>query len=122
MAKKVFLVDDADFIVDMLRVIVEGAGYKVVGSAFNGPKALEAIEKLPEDSVPDIVTVDFHMPQMDGLETINRIRALLPGVRILLISAHATLPIVMKAKETGVDAFIAKPFEPKTLLELLEKW
>jgi CheY-like chemotaxis protein len=53
---------------------------------------------------------------MDGLETIHRIRALVPDVRIVLISSHATLPVVLRARENGVDAFVAKPFEPKTVL------
>jgi CheY-like chemotaxis protein len=119
-AKKVFIVDDADFIVDMLRVILRGGGYDVVGTAGSGPDALEAIGKLSPNLIPEIVTLDFHMPRMDGLETIERIRTLVPGVKVLLISAHATLPIVMKAKERGVDGFIAKPFEPQTLLDMLE--
>ncbi|MDR1873799.1 MAG: response regulator [Synergistaceae bacterium] len=121
MPKRVFILDDADFIVDMLCAILKDAGHRIVGTAGNGPDALEAIAKLPADSMPEIVTVDFYMPRMDGLETINRIRALLPDVRILLISAHATLPVAMKARETGVDAFIVKPFEPRTLLETLDR-
>ncbi|MDR3265385.1 MAG: response regulator [Synergistaceae bacterium] len=122
MPKKVFIVDDADFIVDMLRVILQSAEYSVVGTAGSGPEALEAIGKLSSDLAPEIVTVDFHMPRMDGLETIDRLRGLLPDVKVLLISAHATLPIVMQAKERGVDGFIAKPFEPRTLLDMLERF
>lgn len=107
--------------VDMLRVIFAEAGHRVVGTAVNGPEALESIGKLPAVAVPEIVTVDFHMPRMDGMETVRRIRNLVPDVKILLVSAHATLPTVMKAKEVGVDAFIAKPFEPQTILDAIEK-
>ncbi|MDR1979031.1 MAG: response regulator [Synergistaceae bacterium] len=119
MPKKIFIVDDADFIVDMLRLIVQDAGYEVVGTALDGMRAVDLIGKLNDASVPDIVTVDFHMPKMDGMETIRKIRSLIPGVKIVLVSSHATLPVVMQAKDAGVDAFIAKPFEPQTVLDAI---
>ena len=118
--KKIFIVDDADFIVDMLHMIVEDAGHQVVGTAFDGGQALDSIQKLPPTALPDIVTVDFHMPKMDGLETIEKIRSLIPGVKILLISSHATRPVVMKAKDAEVDVFIVKPFEPQVVLDAIE--
>ncbi|MDR2522705.1 MAG: response regulator [Synergistaceae bacterium] len=121
MAKKIFIVDDADFMVEMLRVILREAGHTVVGIALNGEKALDAIRALPSASFPDIVTVDFHMPKMDGMATVSALRSLVPSVKVVLVSAHATLPLVMKAKEAGVDAFISKPFEPQTVLEAISK-
>ncbi len=121
MPRKIFVIDDADFMVDMLRLILHDAGHKVVGTALNGPQALESIKKLNAASLPEIVTVDFHMPKMDGIETICRIRSLIPRIKILLVSAHATLPIVLKAKEVGVDGFIAKPFEPRAVLDAIDK-
>jgi two-component system chemotaxis response regulator CheY len=115
-AKKIFIVDDASFMVDMLRLLMHDAGHEVVGSASDGLQALELLACLEKDSLPDVVTVDFHMPKMDGLETVCKIRSLVPDVRIVLISSHATLPVVLKARESGVDAFVAKPFEPQTVL------
>jgi CheY-like chemotaxis protein len=120
-AKKIFIVDDADFVVEMLRVILQEAGHTVVGSALDGEKALEAIRALSNVSLPDIVTMDFHMPKMDGMTAISALRSLIPGVKVVLVSAHATLPLVMKAKEAKVDAFISKPFEPQTVLEAIDK-
>ena len=122
MPKKIFIIDDADFMVDMLRVIMCDAGYEVVGVAFNGEQALELMETLPSPALPDIVTLDFHMPKMDGMQAVDRIRALVPGVRIVLISSNSTLPVVMRAKDVGVDAFIAKPFEPQTVLDAIAKF
>jgi YesN/AraC family two-component response regulator len=119
--KKIFIVDDADFMVDMLRLIVQGAGYEVVGTALDGAQALNSIEKLDKASVPDIVTIDFYMPKMDGIEVIRKIRTLIPRVKVVLVSAHATFSVVMQAKDAGVDAFIAKPFEPRTVLDALHK-
>ena len=121
MSKKVFIIDDADFIVDMLRVIVREAGYEVVGVAFNGEQALESMKALSPSALPEIITLDVHMPKMDGVEVVDRIHALIPGAKIILISSDATLPVVMRAKNARVDAFIAKPFEPQTVLDAMAK-
>jgi len=121
-SKKIFIIDDADFMVDMLRMIMCGAGYEVVGVAFDGKQAIEYMEALSSSDLPDIVTVDMHMPKMDGIETIRNIRTLAPAAKIILISSNATLPVVMKAKNAGVDAFIAKPFEPQAVLDAIAKF
>ena len=122
MPKKVFIIDDADFMVEMLRVIMRDAGYEVVGFAFNGEQAMESMKALPPSALPDIVTLDLFMPKMDGMEALKQIRALIPGVKIVLISSNATLPVVRKAKNAGIDAFIAKPFEPQTVLDTIAKF
>ena len=121
MSKRIFIVDDADFIVDMLCLIMREAGYEVVGAAFNGEQAMGAIKKLPSQALPDIITLDLHMPKIDGMETVNRIRALIPDVKIVLISSDATMRVVMRARDAGIDAFIAKPFEPQTVLDTIAK-
>lgn len=121
MSKKIFIIDDADFMVDMLRVIMHEAGYEVVGVAFNGEQGIESIKALPPPDLPDIVTLDFHMPKMDGMAAIAHIRALVPGVKIVLISSDSALPVVMEAKSVGVSAFIVKPFEPQIVLDALAK-
>lgn len=120
--KKIFIIDDADFMVNMLSVIMRDAGYEVVGEALNGELAIESIKSLPASGLPDIVTLDFHMPKMDGMGAVRHIRALVPGVKIIVISSDSTLPVVMKAKNAGVDAFIAKPFEPRTVLDAIAKF
>ena len=120
--KKIFITDDADFMVDMLSVMLRDAGYNVVGTALNGELAIESLRSLPVSDLPDIVTLDYHMPKMGGVRTIKHIRALVPGVKIVLISSDSTLPTVMQAKNAGVDAFIVKPFEPQTVLDAIAKF
>ena len=121
MPKKIFIIDDADFMVDMLRVIMIGAGHEVVGVALNGEQAVELIKALPSSALPDVVTLDLHMPKMDGMEAVSRIRAIVPGVKLVLVSSDSTLPVVMRAKDAGIDAFIAKPFELQTILDVIAK-
>lgn len=119
--KKIFIVDDADFMVEMLRVLFSEAGHKIIGTALSGIEAVAKIEELGAASVPDVVTIDFHMPKMDGMETIRRLRAIVPTAKFLVVSAHATMPVAMRARETGVDAFIIKPFEPQAILDAVNK-
>lgn len=120
--QNVFVVDDADFMVDMLRLILEEGGHRVVGSAADGIRAVEQLRDVVSRSLAvDVVLVDLYMPKRDGFETVREIRAILPDVKVLLVTANATLPVVLKAKELGIDGFIVKPFEPETLLEALRK-
>lgn len=121
-SQNVFVVDDADFMVDMLRLILEEGGHRVVGSAADGIRAVEQLRDVISRSLAvDVVLVDLYMPKRDGFETVREIRAILPDVKVLLVTANATLPVVLKAKELGIDGFIVKPFEPETLLEALRK-
>ena len=120
--QNVFVVDDADFMVDMLRLILEEGGHGVVGSAADGIRAVEQLREVVSRSLTvDVVLVDLYMPKRDGFETVREIRAILPDVKVLLVTANATLPVALKAKELGIDGFIVKPFEPETLLEALRK-
>lgn len=120
--QNVFVVDDADFMVDMLRLILEEGGHRVVGSAADGIRAVEQLcEVVSRSLTVDVVLVDLYMPKRDGFETVREIRAILPDVKVLLVTANATLPVALKAKELGIDGFIVKPFEPETLLEALRK-
>ena len=120
--QNVFVVDDADFMVDMLRLILEEGGHRVVGSAADGIRAVEQLREVVSRSLTvDVVLVDLYMPKRDGFETVREIRAILPDVKVLLVTANATLPVALKAKELGIDGFIVKPFEPETLLEALRK-
>jgi len=120
--QSVFIIDDADFMVDMLRLILEEGGHRVVGSAADGICAVEQLrEAVSQSHAVDVVLVDLYMPKRDGFETVREIRAILPDVKVLLVTANATLPVALKAKELSIDGFIVKPFEPETLLETLRK-
>jgi len=121
-SKKIFIIDDADFMVNMLSMLMREAGHEVVGTALNGELAIESIKSLSASALPDIITLDFHMPKMDGMRTIKHMRVLVPGAKVILISSDSTLPVVMRAKNAGVDAFIVKPFEPQTVLSTIARF
>ena len=113
-SRSVFIIDDADFVVDMLRLTFADGGYTVVGSATDSVQGVGQLREMASKSqAVDVVVVDLHMPKLDGFGTIREIREILPRAKIFLVSADA--------KELGVDGFIVKPFEPKTIWAALEK-
>lgn len=123
MSRNVFIIDDADFMIDMIRMILEESNYKVVGSSTDSTVALTQLETLAASKTAgvDIVVVDLHMPKLDGFETIKKIRRILPSAKVLLVSANSSLPVALRAKELKIDGFVVKPFEPEVLLSEIAK-
>jgi len=85
------------------------AGIEVVGTAANGKIALDKIKQSP----PDLVTLDFEMPVMDGLETLRQIHALYPKIRVLMVSSRsqAGAQVTLSALSLGAFDFVTKPAE-----------
>jgi two-component system chemotaxis response regulator CheY len=111
----VLLCDDALFMRTMLRGIVSGAGYEVIGEAGNGRAAVEMYVTLR----PDIVLMDMVMPELGGVDAVREICALDPNARIVMCSAMGQQQIVSDALAAGARAFITKPFTPSRVLEAL---
>jgi two-component system nitrogen regulation response regulator NtrX len=103
-SKTILVVDDEKDIRIALSGILEDEGYQVVTAA-SGDKALE---KLRED-LPDLVLLDIWMPGMDGLETLEKIKNLLPHITVIMISGHGTIETAVRATKLGAYDFIEKP-------------
>ena len=124
MPRNVFIIDDADFMIDMIRMILEDADYRVVGASTDSVIALSQLRELavaPKPTAVDIVIVDLHMPKLDGFETVRRLREIFPTAKVLLVTANSSLPVALKARELRIDGFVVKPFEPEVLLEQLAR-
>ena len=122
MSRNVFIIDDADFMIDMIRMILEGAGHQVVGSETDSLKALAKLRDLANrGTVIDLVLVDLHMPKLDGFEAIQNIRKILPSAGVLLVSANSARSVALRARDLKVDGFVVKPFEPDVLLAEVAK-
>ncbi len=107
----VLVVDDEPDVRELLKDILETAGYEVL-TARNGR---EAIERLTAAAV-DLIITDLVMPEQEGIETIVRIRKDYPDVHILAISG-AMGPYLKVAKALGARDALPKPFSPEALLE-----
>ncbi|MFJ2045833.1 response regulator [Paenibacillus taichungensis] len=84
---------------------------EVVGEAANGQEALEQAEQLH----PDVVLMDLHMPVLDGIETARRLRAILPGIRIIVLTSFSDQDHVVPAVRAGVKGYLLKDIEPEDL-------
>ncbi|WP_440582094.1 response regulator, partial [Streptomyces flavofungini] len=115
MPGRVLVVDDNKVIRQLIRVNLELEGFEVVTAA-DGAECLDVVQ----DVQPDLVTLDVVMPRLDGLRTAALLRAD-PRTRhlpLVIISA-CTQYEVENGLQVGVDAFLAKPFEPSELVALV---
>ena len=117
MSKRVLIVDDAAFMRMMIKDILTKNGYAVVGEAENG---LNAVEKYAE-YMPDLVTMDITMPEMDGISAVKEIKKNDPNARIIMCSAMGQQAMVIDAIQAGARDFIDKPFQPDRVLEAVAK-
>ena len=114
----VLIVDDSADIRFELREKFESIGQNVIGECSNGLEAIELVKQLQ----PDLVSLDIIMPVMDGIECYRILRSLPNPPRVILISALASEPKVLKAYEAEIytDHFLAKPVEIELLVSTIE--
>lgn len=114
-SRRVLVVDDNKVIRQLIRVNLELEGIEVVTAA-DGAECLEVVHQVR----PDLVTLDVAMPRLDGLRTAARLRSD-PRTRELplaIVSACSQYE-VENGLQVGVDAFLAKPFEPSELVRIV---
>jgi len=111
------IVDDNDMMRSILRSILRGEEYDVVGEARNGTLAVEMAERMK----PDIICLDVMMPEMDGLEALCAIKAARPETKIIMVTSSADPATVQEAIRNGASGFIIKPFNAARVLDTLEK-
>ncbi|WP_041716247.1 response regulator [Clostridium saccharobutylicum] len=115
--KKVLIVDDAVFMREELRAMLEKNGFEVIGEAGNGLEAIESYTNLK----PDIVTMDITMPEMSGVDAVREIKKNNPNANIVMISAMGQEYLVKEAILNGANGFIIKPFKEEHLIKTLGK-
>lgn len=119
-SRRVLLAEDNHINAVLASTILKRAGH-AVDVAVNGSEALDALRR--EDY--DIILMDMHMPEMDGLEATQAIRALdgeEARIPIVALTANAMGSEERKCMSAGMDDFLSKPFEPEDLLAVIDKW
>ncbi|HKK01550.1 MAG TPA: response regulator, partial [Desulfuromonadales bacterium] len=107
MGFRVLIVDDALFMRNMLRDILTGAGFEVIGEASTGKEAVGKYRSLQ----PDLVTMDIVMPECSGIEALGEIMRDNPQARVVMCSALGQEALVLQAVQEGARDFIVKPFK-----------
>ncbi|MGH2704187.1 MAG: response regulator transcription factor [Actinomycetota bacterium] len=104
MAIRVAVVDDTDHVRQMLVSMLELDGFDVVGEGASGSEAVDLASK----ERPDVMVLDYAMPEMDGLTAARKIRAAVPRQSIILYTAYLDERLRREAKDAGVALCVGK--------------
>lgn len=104
MSASILIVDDEVSILNSLSSILEDEGYDV-SVAKSGMEALKHCAMNP----PELMMLDIWMPEMDGLETLKRLRELVPSTQVMMMSGHGSIETAVKAIKLGAYDYIEKP-------------
>ena len=116
-SKKLMIVDDSNIIRRRIERSQQIDRLEVVGAAANGRDAVDLFRRTQ----PDVVTMDLTMPEMDGIECVEKLVAINPKVLILVVSALADKATAVEAIEKGANGFLCKPFTDRQLNDALEE-
>lgn len=113
------VVDDEEDICSSLETYLEGSMDDVeVLSKHSASEALSYLEAYPVD----MIITDFRMPDLDGLEFLEKVRKVRPNTPRLMMTAYPDLDLAMEAiNEEHVDAFLTKPLEPLELVQTVRR-
>lgn len=95
------------------ELLMEAADIEVVGEASNGQEAIAQVERLK----PDALVMDLSMPVMDGVAATRELRANLPGLGIVILSAHGEEDFVLRALQAGANGYLLKTADEEQLQE-----
>lgn len=119
MAKTIMVVDDENTVLAFVGELLKSAGYKVI-PVMTGEDALEKLKTTK----PDLIIIDFFMPEMNGKELLEKIRknSNLKNIKIVFLTIkRASKAELEELKTKGVLCYIAKPFDVKDLIRKIEK-
>jgi DNA-binding NtrC family response regulator len=113
----VLLVDDeVGFVETMTKRLV-----KRDLEIFNAFGGAEALEKLKENSTIEVVILDVKMPEMDGIETLRRIKSEHPLVEVIMLTGHATVETGLEGMKLGAYDYLMKPCEMDVLIKKVDE-
>jgi len=117
--KLILHVEDNKYNRKIIRDLLSKNSYEIV-EAHNGEAALDALTRQR----PDLILMDIQLPKLSGLEATRRIRAdpLLARIPVIAITSFALSGDDRLAIEAGCNAYVAKPFRPRDLLEMIRRF
>lgn len=114
---RILVVDDEPAMLAYLQTLLEVNG-NTVETVANGTDALDAIIRGP---VPDAVLLDMLMPGMDGIETLERLRHLRPGLKVVMLTCVSTTRKIVDAIRLGAQDYLTKPCQEAELIATLKR-
>ncbi|MBS0375244.1 MAG: sigma 54-interacting transcriptional regulator [Proteobacteria bacterium] len=113
---KILAVDDDPGLLRLLTIRLRSENYEVE-AVQSAADALAAVGRFR----PDLVITDLRMDQMDGIGLLKELQARWPALKVILLTAHGTIPDAVRATQSGAFSFMTKPVEKQELLEQVQK-
>jgi len=113
---KILLVDDDPGLLRLLSIRLRAEGFDVE-AVESAHKALASVNRFG----PDLVITDLRMDKMDGIGLLKELQTRSPGLRVIIITAHGTIPDAVTATQHGAFGFLTKPIDKDELLSLVER-
>jgi DNA-binding NarL/FixJ family response regulator len=113
---RVLIADDHKLVCIGLRLVLERAGFQVVGEASTGRRAVELARELN----PDVILLDIIMPDMDGLQALAVLRASLPHTSVIMSTAYDRPDFLARAIAAGAAGYITKDDDPTSIPRVVQ--
>jgi two-component system, chemotaxis family, chemotaxis protein CheY len=116
---RILVIDDDPSLRRSMRKVLERSGHEVI-EAEDGDKGMRLVREVP----PDLVVTDLLMPEKEGIETIQELRAEFPEIPIVAVSGAGSVEEggpLLDAQLFGADATLSKPFEVEELVETVTR-
>ena len=119
MSRKVLVVDDSASVRQQVRLALDEAGFETI-DAIDG---IDGLKKLAEHPDLTLVICDVNMPNMDGLEMLEKARgqSSTSAIPIVMLTTEGQPGMIERAKQSGAKGWIVKPFKPHLLVATAEK-
>jgi len=116
---RALIIDDSRAMRTIITRIITGLGFEVT-QAGDGKQGLDTLRALPAQ--PDIVLVDWNMPEMTGIEFVRAMRAdaTFAGVKVVMVTTEAEMARVTEALDAGANEYVMKPFTPEIMVDKLK--
>jgi len=114
---RLLVVDDSMIMRTAIERFAGEMGIEIVGKAADGKQAVAMFK----EHMPDLVTLDITMPEMNGLQVLEEILKLKSDARVLVVTAITEKSVAIQALQKGAKGFLNKPFTAETLKEAIQK-
>jgi DNA-binding NtrC family response regulator len=113
---RLLIIDDDEASCRLVGAVFRGEGHAVV-AAHDGSAGLARAASIQ----PDVVILDLHLPEIDGLDVLARLQTTAPALPVILLTAHADVKTAVRATQLGAFDYITKPFDPDELLLVVRR-
>ena len=113
----ILVVDDEPHMAEFLRTLLEVESFRVEVAS----SGLEALERVRREPAPDLVLLDVAMPGIDGLQTLERLSEIRPGIKVVMLSCLTEPKTIVKAIRLGAQDYLPKPFQKADLDAVIKR-